>query len=438
MNTELQNTLANCKNLPSLPTVAAEIIQLTSQDDFGLNDLTDIVRNDMAIATKLIATANTVAYRGNEAVTEISNAVARLGFKSTVMIALSFSLAVRGEQTKTDSVDTAALWELSHGSTKSEPQPGQDAKVLHQSLFEIWRDLLGHTNFDLESEFSEVGGDSLALMELIAETETLLQIKLNPTELPSPLTIRSLADSVSGERVACVDKRTRAFFISTPAARKPIAAPILDAISYEAPARQLHIDPKLLAREDPHRVFTDWVEDLVGQILQVPPSGPFRLAGFSFTGLLAMEVARALRKVGHEVELLVLLDSFFGREGVSEKLQSFLRQNTKEKAARVRAFLPAAHQNNDSKAGSIHRIEDIILHAKQLYQPLEYDGRTLVIRSSGEAFRNTGDWSGVLVGPWNKEVVEGGHMDLILKPESISHVARCIAFACKPLQSRSL
>ncbi|MEM1143375.1 MAG: GGDEF domain-containing protein [Pseudomonadota bacterium] len=116
MNTELQNTLTNCKTLPSLPTVAAEIIQLTSQDDFGLNDLTDIVRNDMAIATKLIATANTVAYRGNEAVTEISNAVARLGFKSTVMIALSFSLAVRGEQTKTDSVDTAALWQRSVAS----------------------------------------------------------------------------------------------------------------------------------------------------------------------------------------------------------------------------------------------------------------------------------------------------------------------------------
>jgi phthiocerol/phenolphthiocerol synthesis type-I polyketide synthase D len=55
------------------------------------------------------------------------------------------------------------------------------------------------------------------------------------------------------------------------------------------------------------------VEDRVRQYLpelrSVQPHGPYRLAGWSFGGFLAFEMAQQLREAGEEVELLALIDS---------------------------------------------------------------------------------------------------------------------------------
>ncbi|MDP5052720.1 MAG: GGDEF domain-containing protein, partial [Congregibacter sp.] len=110
MKTELHAALAACKTLPTLPTVAAKIIELSSQDDYGLSDIIAIVRNDISIATKLIASANTPQYYRGEPVVDISQAVSRLGFKSTMMIALSFSLSVKASSNEQTQIDTDALW----------------------------------------------------------------------------------------------------------------------------------------------------------------------------------------------------------------------------------------------------------------------------------------------------------------------------------------
>lgn len=116
MNTELKSALATCKTLPTLPTVAAQIIELTSQDDYGLSDITAIVRNDITIAAKLIASANTPQYWRGEAVADVSQAVSRLGFKATMMIALSFSLAANSSRDEQDTIDTNRLWQRSVAS----------------------------------------------------------------------------------------------------------------------------------------------------------------------------------------------------------------------------------------------------------------------------------------------------------------------------------
>lgn len=113
MNPELRSALAACKTLPTLPTVAAQIIELASQDDYGLADIIDIVRNDIAIAAKLIASANTPHYWRGEAVVDVAQAVSRLGFKATMMIALSFSLSLKAQENEESGVDTSALWHRS-------------------------------------------------------------------------------------------------------------------------------------------------------------------------------------------------------------------------------------------------------------------------------------------------------------------------------------
>ena len=50
------------------------------------------------------------------------------------------------------------------------------------------------------------------------------------------------------------------------------------------------------------------VSKYVTELLQIQPAGPFRLAGYSAGGIFALEAARELKRRGHVVDLLVVLD----------------------------------------------------------------------------------------------------------------------------------
>jgi long-chain acyl-CoA synthetase len=65
----------------------------------------------------------------------------------------------------------------------------------------------------------------------------------------------------------------------------------------------------------PVSTFTQYrIEDLarlcVRELRRVQPHGPYQLAGFSFGGKIALEAAQQLQADGHEVRLLVIVDTF--------------------------------------------------------------------------------------------------------------------------------
>lgn len=93
MSPELQDKLAACESLPTLPAAAAKVVETINNDDYGLSDLATIVENDAAISAKLIAIANAAAYRRGAGSDNVQHAVSRLGVRATVMTTLSFSLA---------------------------------------------------------------------------------------------------------------------------------------------------------------------------------------------------------------------------------------------------------------------------------------------------------------------------------------------------------
>lgn len=63
MNVETRTRIEVCKSIPTLPVVAAKLIETVNQDDFGVNDIAVVVEQDLGIAAKLIKTANSSAFR---------------------------------------------------------------------------------------------------------------------------------------------------------------------------------------------------------------------------------------------------------------------------------------------------------------------------------------------------------------------------------------
>ncbi|MEL6367239.1 MAG: GGDEF domain-containing protein, partial [Pseudomonadota bacterium] len=116
LDTALKEAIQKCRSLPSLPVVAAQLIEVINQDDFGLNDVADVVKNDLAISTKLIATANSSAFLRGSACTTVEQATNRLGVDATVVTALSFSLSGPMRGTGVKGINTERLWKRSIAS----------------------------------------------------------------------------------------------------------------------------------------------------------------------------------------------------------------------------------------------------------------------------------------------------------------------------------
>ncbi|MCH7689037.1 MAG: HDOD domain-containing protein, partial [Planctomycetes bacterium] len=78
--------------LPTLPTVAIRLIELSKQPDLEIRDVIDLIKPDPAISAKILKTTNSSFFGFTSEVTSIDRAVPLLGTTMVTSLALSFSL----------------------------------------------------------------------------------------------------------------------------------------------------------------------------------------------------------------------------------------------------------------------------------------------------------------------------------------------------------
>lgn len=79
-------------NLPSLPTVAVKLLQLTRDPDVELADIADLVQYDPALSAKILKTVNSSYYSLSQPCPNIKRALAYLGLSTVKSLVLGFSL----------------------------------------------------------------------------------------------------------------------------------------------------------------------------------------------------------------------------------------------------------------------------------------------------------------------------------------------------------
>lgn len=92
MRTELETTLLHCRNLPSPPGVALQIISLAQDPNATLGAAAQIINLDPALSARLLRLANSPLYATRRRVESLSQAMAMLGLNATLSLALGFSL----------------------------------------------------------------------------------------------------------------------------------------------------------------------------------------------------------------------------------------------------------------------------------------------------------------------------------------------------------
>jgi acetoacetyl-CoA synthetase len=152
------------------------------------------------------------------------------------------------------------------------------------------------------------------------------------------------------------------------------------------------LDPEL----DPHERVEDMASSYVETMLSVQRDGPFAVAGFSFGGLVAYEIARVLESRGHAVDWLGLLDPsvhhdclpplarrrFLARRALNN-LRARLAAGTRlarYSRERVAPWVPLPRDAADVPP-NVRRMHDANGRAFAAYRPGPYEGNATFIGS---------------------------------------------------------
>jgi diguanylate cyclase (GGDEF)-like protein len=93
MNEQLLARIRQCPSLPSLPTIAVEVLNLAQSDEVDIAEIARIISKDPALSSKILRTVNSSFYGRSQSVSQVSQALVILGLQSVKTLVLGFSLA---------------------------------------------------------------------------------------------------------------------------------------------------------------------------------------------------------------------------------------------------------------------------------------------------------------------------------------------------------
>jgi len=102
--------ILNCPSLPSLPAVAAKLIELTGDPDVRMSKIAETVQQDQALAGKVLKTVNSSYYGLPKKCGSIERAMGYLGLNTVKSLVLGFSLVDTTSNTDHDGFDMIGHW----------------------------------------------------------------------------------------------------------------------------------------------------------------------------------------------------------------------------------------------------------------------------------------------------------------------------------------
>jgi amino acid adenylation domain-containing protein len=234
-----------------------------------------------------------------------------------VMVPSAFTVLEALPRTASGKLDRRALPAPERGLAgrggQGRAAPPRDAVELR--LAEIVQELLGLAEIGVQESFFDLGGHSLAAVRLVGRIREVFGTALPVAALFQAPTVEALAALIrQGREIArspLVPLRAgegSPLFLIHPGGGSVFA--YLDLVRRLEDGRPvfglqaLGLEPG----EEPLRDAGEIAERYLAEIRRVQAVGPWHLAGWSFGGIVAFEMARRLRAQGEEVAALVLID----------------------------------------------------------------------------------------------------------------------------------
>ena len=111
-----RDQINSLNRIPSLPIIAVELMQITREDNFSVNQILPVIERDPPLAMKVLKIANSAYYGMRRKVESLRHALVVIGMKELNDLSLGFSVMKTLSDSENDSnLEWDKLWEHSSG-----------------------------------------------------------------------------------------------------------------------------------------------------------------------------------------------------------------------------------------------------------------------------------------------------------------------------------
>lgn len=383
-------------------------------------------------------------------------------------------------------IDRKKLALLETTSLESTSQIKVARNDIEAKLCTIWQGVLNQNTIGVSDNFFELGGDSISAVKLVAEMEQTFDVQLPISALFHAQTIETVARVITQKKtqwspivplndaalaVNALNENQNTDSEGTSEYKKPLF--IVHAIggmlygfeklTFSMPENQPVYGIQAYGFEENQAAFTDikaMANYYVQSLKQYQEKGPYQIAGFSFGGLVAFEMARILKAQDEDISFLCLMDTYMPNKYLvretndAEVLHNFVEKNFgKLPRGFIRKFKGLDRETlvdavEEELKGTIKRsllysvLDTSVGFNKMLvnYQPEPLDVDAFLIRPtdtttgakgliSKMVFRDnamTLGWDKITNDNLEVVVVEGNHLD-ILEGDDVSEVVAAMS-----------
>jgi amino acid adenylation domain-containing protein len=303
------------------------------------------------------------------------------------------------------------------------------------SMVRLWEQVLGKKPIGVRDNFFELGGHSLLAVRLTNRIEKQFGKTISITALIQAPTVESL--------VLLLKEENPAWSPLVPLHSGGSKPTFFFVHGLGGTVMRFHELAKHMVPDQPFLCFQaqgmdgklpclDRVEDMAALYLEhlcaAQPAGPYFLGGYSFGGLVALEMARRLLAEQEEISMLMLVDTYLPtpHEGRS-LLGKFFGLSTEQKLAYVKKratrYGRGIRRRIDALTlpPAIKAVREACAVAELRYKPQVYAGRVVLFRASEKALRGLDDqqsgWSKYAAGGIEVHEIDGDHGNILNEPQ---------------------
>ncbi len=329
---------------------------------------------------------------------------------------------------------------------------------VERRLATIWEELLQSGPLDRDDDFFELGGDSLRAAQMIAMIEERFGVVIAMQALLESSTVAQLALAIEEQRSSVYPRhiapiqpfgsRVRLFCFGAGPALKPLAR----QLGEDQPVFGIGLDQNDLSWLEHRTQLEEIVRQLLPELREFQPQGPYCLGGYSMHGLFAYEAAVQLQAQGQQVAALILMDSYLpravrdgcpfwmragshlsslGRLAARGDPRSLARHMTSlltlGRSYIRRRFAKAKLFTGSTRSHPELTLSGLLCHVEAAYTPGVYRGRITLLEARDQVLGGpTGarfGWQRLSGGQLEIRSVPGDHNTMLLSP-NVGHLAR--------------
>lgn len=231
------------------------------------------------------------------------------------MVPHDFNILEKLPTTLSGKIDRKALLNYKSNQITEYTKPRNESEKIVET---IWKESLNREKIDVFSNFFEIGGHSLIAVRVMNKIQQQTGKKLPLSALFEHSTIEQLAKLIDAD----IEIYSEFLVPIKPNGTKPplfmVHGAGLNILNFKHVISNFDNDQPVYGIQGigPNG-FDNWFESIeemaacyIESIMKINPNGPYALAGFSFGGVVAFEMAQQLEQKGEKVSIIALLDSY--------------------------------------------------------------------------------------------------------------------------------